>query len=103
MHPARGTEPDLEGEAPARGGGLSAGALLFGEGAAPIRENVEGRTTSACFSPTLGGWIALALLSDGPARWGERVRVLDRMRGLETLAEVCDPAFYDPEGARARD
>jgi sarcosine oxidase subunit alpha len=54
------------------------------------------------YSPELGCSIALAFLKRGPARHGERIRVLDRMRGLDIEAEVCGPVFVDPEGERLR-
>jgi sarcosine oxidase subunit alpha len=28
--------------------------------------------------------------------------MVDHLRGIETLCEVCDPVFFDPEGGRAR-
>jgi heterotetrameric sarcosine oxidase alpha subunit len=81
---------------------IRAGAHLLAPGAAETTDNGEGYVTSACFSPTLGHPIALALLRRGPARIGETVRVYDALRGGDTLAEVCAPVFVDPEGARTR-
>ncbi len=82
--------------------GLLSGAYLFGAEAAPVRAEAQGHVTSACWSPTLGRALALGLLSNGRARHGERVKMVDHVRGVTTLAEVCDPVFLDPEGARAR-
>jgi sarcosine oxidase subunit alpha len=42
------------------------------------------------------------MLSDGPARYGEVVKVCDPLRNYETLAEVCSPHFVDHEGGRLR-
>jgi sarcosine oxidase subunit alpha len=81
---------------------IRAGAHLLTPGAAETTGNGEGYVTSACFSPTLGQPIALALLRRGPTRIGETVRIYDVLRGGDTLAEVCAPVFVDPEGGRTR-
>jgi sarcosine oxidase subunit alpha len=98
--PAR---PALVGLKPCDGrSAIRAGAHLLAPGAAATAANDEGYVTSACFSPTLGHPIALALLRHGPSRIGETVRVHDPLRGGDKLAEVCAPVFVDPEGGRAR-
>lgn len=79
---------------------LRAGAHLVAADAQPIAANDQGYVTSVAFSPALGHWIALALLSGGASRHGERVRVFDPVRSGDMLAEVCDPVFYDPAGER---
>ena len=79
---------------------LRAGAHLVADGSEPTAANDQGYVTSVAFSPALGHWIALALLSGGATRHGERVRVWDPVRSGDTLAEVCDPVFYDPAGER---
>ena len=81
---------------------IRAGAHLLPIGAAPVAANDQGHVTSACFSPTLGHPIALALLANGPRLHGEQVVVHDPVRGPDVLAEVCDPVFVDPEGVRVR-
>jgi len=81
---------------------LTAGAHLFDEGASPVRENDQGYLTSVAFSPTLETFLGLGFLKNGRARHGEKVRMVDHLRKVETLCEVCDPVFFDPEGARAR-
>ncbi|MGR3492442.1 MAG: sarcosine oxidase subunit alpha family protein [Shimia sp.] len=81
---------------------LTAGAHLFEEGAEAVRTNDQGYVTSVGFSPTVGTDIALAFLKNGPARHGERIRSVDHLRNLETLCEVVDPVFVDPEGGRVR-
>ncbi|MGR3468174.1 MAG: sarcosine oxidase subunit alpha family protein [Shimia sp.] len=81
---------------------LTAGAHLFEEGAEAVRTNDQGYVTSVGFSPTIGTDIALAFLKNGPARHGERIRSVDHLRGLETLCEIVDPVFVDPEGGRVR-
>ncbi len=80
----------------------AAGALIVEADAAFSAETVEGHVTSACVSPTLDAPIALALLRAGRARHGERVRLVDPMRGTEAHCFVVPPVFHDPEGLRAR-
>ncbi len=82
-------------------GHLNAGAHLLPEGASESLENDHGYVTSAVLSPTLG-CIGLALLKNGRARTGERVRVYDPVGAASTLAEVTAPAFLDPRGLRLR-
>ena len=79
---------------------LRAGAHLVAEDADPVAANDAGYVTSVAFSPTLGRWIALALLSGGRERIGQRVRVWDPVRSGDLVAEVCDPVFVDPAGDR---
>jgi len=81
---------------------LRAGAHLLPPGATAVAANDEGYVTSAAWSPTLGHSIALALLARGPERHGERIILHDPMRGGDIEAEICDPVFVDPEGARVR-
>jgi sarcosine oxidase subunit alpha len=90
LRPADGTAP------------IRAGAHLLPQGAAARAANDQGYVTSACFSPTLGHPIALALLRGGPERHGETVTVHDPVRGADVAAVVCDPVFVDPEGVRVR-
>jgi heterotetrameric sarcosine oxidase alpha subunit len=79
---------------------LRAGAHLLKEGAKPSTLNDQGWVSSACHSPTLGRPIALAFLKSGRERYGEKVLVWDQLRGVETMAEVCDPVFVDPENSK---
>jgi sarcosine oxidase subunit alpha len=81
---------------------LTAGAHLFVEGAEATRENDQGYVTSVCHSPTLGHALGLAFLQAGRARHGERVMLVDHLRGIRTLCEIADPVFFDPTGGRAR-
>jgi sarcosine oxidase subunit alpha len=81
---------------------LLAGAHLFETGAEAIRENDQGYVTSVAYSPTLGEMRGLAFLRNGRARHGETVRMVDHLRGVETLCEVTDPVAFDPEGGRMR-
>jgi sarcosine oxidase subunit alpha len=83
-------------------GQVTAGAHLFAEKAEAVRVNDEGYVTSVCWSPTLETGLALAFLKRGRARHGEVVRLVDHLRKIETLCEVTDPVFLDPEGGRMR-
>lgn len=78
------------------------GAHLFNEGAAISRENDQGYITSHCFSPHLGHPIAQAFVLNGHARTGERIRMVDQLRNVKTLCEICPPVFLDPEGEKLR-
>jgi methylglutamate dehydrogenase subunit C len=79
---------------------LRAGAHLVAADAVPSPQSDEGYVTSVAYSPTLGHWIALALLANGPARHGQRIRVWDPVRAGDVMAEVVSPVFYDPTGSR---
>ena len=81
---------------------LTAGAHLFEVDDDAVRLNDQGYVTSVCFSPTLGHSIAQAFLQRGPERIGEQVKMIDHLRGIEALCEVCDPVFYDPAGGLLR-
>jgi len=81
---------------------LRAGARLLEPGKPAVAVNDQGYVTSAAWSPTLGHCVALALLSHGPERHGERIVVHDPVRGEDVEAEVCSPVFLDPEGVRMR-
>jgi sarcosine oxidase subunit alpha len=81
---------------------LTAGAHLFVPGEMVERTRDQGYVTSACYSPTLGSWLALGFLKNGRARQGEMIRVVDHLRAVDVLCEVCDPVFYDREGEKLR-
>jgi sarcosine oxidase subunit alpha len=92
--------PSLVGlEAIDRKSQIRAGALLFAE-TGDVAGHGEGRVTSATFSPTLGGPIALALLARGQSRIGEVVRCVDLLAGRTVACRVTAPGFVDPEGVR---
>ena len=76
------------------------GSALLPENNEGDRSGFQGHVTAACFSPTLGRAIALALLKDGRERYGERVLI----SGLQNryMATVTEPVFYDPKGKRMR-
>jgi sarcosine oxidase subunit alpha len=79
---------------------LYAGAHLLTLGALPTLENDQGHVTSVAFSPTLGHWIGLGLLTRGRERLRERIRAHSPVRGGDVEVEVVGPVFYDREGTR---
>ena len=83
-------------------GVVTAGAHLFGRDAPAVSAEDQGYVTSACWSPTLGTNLGLGFLRRGRERHGEVVRLVDAMRGVETMVTVTDPVAFDPEGGRVR-
>jgi glycine cleavage system aminomethyltransferase T len=81
---------------------ISAGAHLFKPGDAVERVNDQGYVTSVCWSPTVNAHLGLAFLRNGRARHGEVIRLVDHLRGLDVLCDVCDPVFHDPTGEKLR-
>ena len=81
---------------------ITSGAHLFVPGKDLTRANGQGYLTSVGFSPLFGKYLALGFLINGRARYGERIRVVDRLRDIDVLAEVCDPVFYDKAGEKLR-
>ncbi|MEM9581031.1 MAG: glycine cleavage T C-terminal barrel domain-containing protein, partial [Pseudomonadota bacterium] len=81
---------------------LTAGAHLFEPQADTVRENAQGYVTSVGYSPTVESYLGMAFLDRGRVRHGDKVKLVDHLRGIETLCEVCDPVIFDPEGGRAR-
>jgi sarcosine oxidase subunit alpha len=79
---------------------LRAGAHILARGAAATPENDDGHVTSVAFSPSLQGWIGMALIARGRERMGERVRAYDPVRGGDVEVEIRSPVFVDPEGRR---
>jgi sarcosine oxidase subunit alpha len=79
---------------------LRAGAHFLPVGAPPTVDNDQGYMTSVAFSPMLGHWIGLGVIARGPQRIGERVRAYDPVRSGDVEVEICNPVFFDPEGAR---
>ncbi len=84
------------------GARMTAGAHVFADGAAHVRENSEGYVTSVAPSVAFGGWLGMGFLRNGRARHGEVVMVVDHLRGRRLRATVQDPVQYDPEGGRLR-
>jgi sarcosine oxidase subunit alpha len=81
---------------------ITSGAHLFIPGADLTRVNSQGYTTSVGYSPMFDRSLALGFLVNGRARIGETIRVIDRLRDIDVLAEVCDPVFFDKSGEKLR-
>jgi methylglutamate dehydrogenase subunit C len=79
---------------------LRSGAHFLPKGVTASAENDEGYVTSVAYSPTLGHWIGLGLLKQGPHRLGESIRAYDPLHESDVPIEVCPPTFVDPTGAR---
>lgn len=77
---------------------LDEGAQIVVDPNQPIPMKMIGFVTSSYWSETLGTSIAMALVEDGFNLKGETLHI---PMPNETIAvEVCDPIFYDKEGAR---
>ncbi len=95
------SRPTLVGLKPTVAGvRLRSGAHVLPLGAPATADHDQGYVTSTAYSPTLGSWIALALVANGPARHGEEVRIHDPVRGGDVVATIVPAVFVDPEGAR---
>ncbi|WP_395666280.1 sarcosine oxidase subunit alpha family protein [Methylocella sp.] len=81
---------------------IRAGAHVVAVGAAPSAATDLGWVSSACWSPTLASWIGLAMVSGGPERIGETVRLYDPVRGGDVEAEITPPCVFDPGAGRTR-
>ncbi len=81
---------------------LTGGAHLYNEGDEALTKFNRGYLTSVAFSPTFGHFLAQGFVRGGQARNGERMRMVDHVREIETIVEVCDPVFFDPKGDRTR-
>ena len=76
------------------------GALAVDEGTNPNgQRKTQGRVTSSYHSPTLGRPIAMALVRHGTGRMGQ-VLEFPLPSGEVLKGRICDPVFYDKEGAR---
>jgi sarcosine oxidase subunit alpha len=81
---------------------IISGAHLFEVEDISERKNDQGYVTSMCYSPSTKSFIAQAFLRNGRARLGSKVKMVDHLSGVETICEVCDLVFFDPEGGRLR-
>jgi len=90
LTPADGTSP------------VPAGAQLLETGFDGIQADSLGHVTASTHSPTLGHPIALALLSGGRVRMGERLFASSPVNQTEVEVIVTGPIHLDPEGERVR-
>jgi sarcosine oxidase subunit alpha len=79
---------------------LYAGAHFLTRGADTTLENDQGYLTSVAFSPMLGHWIGMGLLTRAAQRLGERLLAHDPLRSGDVEVEIVSPVFFDPDGAR---
>ena len=95
--------PRLVGIRPAQEGmKIAGGAHLITPDVPPDAAADQGFVTASAFSPHLNSYIGLALIKNGPERLGEKLRYYDPVRGVDALAEICSPVFFDPKGERQR-
>ncbi len=78
------------------------GAHLFTPGDKVGREESQGYITSFAHSDLMGACLGLGFLKNGRARHGEKIRIVDHLRGLDLTAQVCDPVFHDKDGEKLR-
>ena len=77
---------------------IEPGEHILAENTTTVPAPTQGYVTSACYSPTLERYIALALIQQGRERIGEKVKLYNN--GTMQMAEIVAPAFYDPKGER---
>lgn len=82
----------------AASGSLQVGGRILAQGCTAPPCPTTGYVTSACFSPSVGQSIALALLERGQSRMDEVVTVY--CAGTLVKATVCNPTFHDPDNQR---
>jgi len=61
-----------------------------------------GYITSVSYSPELGHYVGLALVSNGRSRQGSRMFACHTVKGENIEVEVVSPHFVDPGGERLR-
>ena len=81
---------------------VPAGAHLMTKGTPSDAAHDQGYITSACYSPHLGCDIAIGYLKSGDTRYGEILRLVSPLTGLDHDVEVTSAHFVDPEGERLR-
>ncbi|BBK34028.1 N-methylglutamate dehydrogenase subunit C [Stella humosa] len=77
---------------------IRAGAHLVEAGS----QHSLGWISSITRSVEPGGWVGLALLTDGAARHGQRLHAAFPLYGESVEVEITSPHFVDPENARVR-
>jgi sarcosine oxidase subunit alpha len=79
-------------------GALHVGGRIMAAGHTRAPCPTEGYVTSACYSPSVGRSVGLALLERGHQRDGEVVSIWSA--GTIVRGYVCNPMFYDPKNER---
>jgi sarcosine oxidase subunit alpha len=99
------TAPDrwqLVGLTARDGATIPRGAKIVADPDRAAPNPIEGHVTSWCFSPTLGAWIALALVERGRARHGETLWAVSPLAAARCRVTIGPPCFIDPKGERLR-
>ncbi|MEP7209028.1 MAG: sarcosine oxidase subunit alpha family protein [Casimicrobiaceae bacterium] len=78
------------------------GAKLVVDPDARAPNPMLGHVTSWCWSPNLDRWIALALLANGRARYGESLWAVSPLANARAQVKIGPPVFVDPDGERLR-
>jgi sarcosine oxidase subunit alpha len=95
--------PALVGLKPAETGArLRGGGHVVEDPRRASGETSLGHVTSVANSPTLGHWIALALVAGGAERLDQRLYAVYPLKDEAVAVDVVHPVFVDPEGARVR-
>ena len=81
---------------------LAAGRHFIAAGKPADAAHDEGYMTSVIYSPHVVRSFGLGLLKAGHDRMGERLRMVNPLKDMETEVEVVSPHFVDPEGERLR-
>jgi methylglutamate dehydrogenase subunit C len=79
---------------------LAGGAHIVEQLDEAAPKNSIGHISSACYSPALGKYIALALVKGGKSRHGARLFVSDPLRKRFGPVEIVSHHFFDPDGSR---
>ena len=58
--------------------------------------------SSVAYSPILERFHGLAFFKEGLESYGQRIRMVDHVRGIEAICEITSPIAFDPQGERAR-
>jgi sarcosine oxidase subunit alpha len=99
------TSPDrwqLVGLCAESGERVPRGAKIVADPDAPAPVPMHGHVTSWCYSPNVGAWIALALVSRGRERHGEKVWAVSPLANEKVQVTIQAPVFIDPAGERLR-
>jgi sarcosine oxidase subunit alpha len=78
------------------------GAKLVADPDRALPNPMLGNVTSWCRSPNVDAWIALGLLANGRARYGEIMWAVSPLADEKVRVRVGPPCFIDPEGERLR-
>jgi sarcosine oxidase, subunit alpha len=84
------------------GAQISRGAKIVADPDRAAPNPMQGQVTSWCFSANLDAWIALALVADGRARYGETLWAVSPLADARARVKVGPPCFIDPDGERLR-